>query len=98
MDASFRCCKVISGRSRIPQATQSDISCRTSLTAITFDGIPVQQNYPFEFFLMKTKLFELPAYQIVMLVLSFYALASLAVQVAANLDPEIRSILDYADY
>jgi voltage-gated potassium channel len=47
---------------------------------------------------MKAKFFELPAYQIVMLVLSFYALASLAAQVLGGLNPEIRNVLDYADY
>jgi voltage-gated potassium channel len=33
-----------------------------------------------------------------MLVLSFYAIAALAVQTAIRLDPQVRSVLEYADY
>lgn len=44
------------------------------------------------------KSIESPMYQAVMLVLCLYAMGSLAVQAAVKLDPEVRSILDYADY
>jgi voltage-gated potassium channel len=37
-------------------------------------------------------------YQLGMLILSFYALAALAAQNAMQLDPEIRGVLEYADY
>ncbi len=39
-----------------------------------------------------------PAYQIFMLVLCLYTLAVLATQVAIDLKPETRTILDYTDY
>jgi voltage-gated potassium channel len=39
-----------------------------------------------------------PAYQVAMLILCIFALGALAGQVAVSLDPEIRTILDYADY
>lgn len=39
-----------------------------------------------------------PAYQVAMLVLCLYTLAALAVQVAISLDPQVRAVLNYADY
>lgn len=39
-----------------------------------------------------------PTYQLGMLVLSFYAIAALAAQTAIRLDPQVRSVLEYADY
>jgi voltage-gated potassium channel len=38
------------------------------------------------------------AYHLMMLVLSLYAIAALAAEVAIHLDPQIRSVLHYADY
>jgi voltage-gated potassium channel len=37
-------------------------------------------------------------YHLVMLVLSLYAIASLAAEAAIRLDPQIRSVLNYSDY
>ena len=39
-----------------------------------------------------------PTYQLGMLALSFYAIAALAAETAIRLDPQVRSVLDYADY
>ncbi len=39
-----------------------------------------------------------PSYQLFMLALCLYALAALAIQATVQLEPETRSILDYADY
>lgn len=39
-----------------------------------------------------------PAYQVVMLILCLYALAALAVETAVKVDPQIRAVLEYADY
>ena len=39
-----------------------------------------------------------PTYHLLMLVLSLFAIAALAVEVAMRLNPEIRTVLDYADY
>ena len=39
-----------------------------------------------------------PGYQLFMLGLSLYALTALLIEVAFTVDPEIRVILDYADY
>jgi voltage-gated potassium channel len=39
-----------------------------------------------------------PTYQVAMLVLCAYALGVLAIQVAVDLDPDVRTVLDYADY
>ena len=44
------------------------------------------------------KSIESPVYQGVILVLCIFALGSLVVQIAVKVDPEVRSILDYADY
>src|SRR4029079_207624 len=38
------------------------------------------------------------SYQLFMLVLCIYALAALAVERVVGVQPEIRSVLDYADY
>jgi voltage-gated potassium channel len=39
-----------------------------------------------------------PSYQLAMLILSLYAIAALAAETAVRLDPQIRAVLDYADY
>jgi len=39
-----------------------------------------------------------PTYQLAMLVLSFYAIVALAAQTAIRLNPQIRTVLEYADY
>src|SRR5215212_764101 len=39
-----------------------------------------------------------PTYHLLMLVLSLFAIAALAVEVAVRLNPQIRIVLDYADY
>ena len=39
-----------------------------------------------------------PTYHLLMLVLSLFAIATLAVEVAMRLNPQIRAVLDYADY
>ena len=39
-----------------------------------------------------------PGYQLFMLVLCIYALAVLATQTVVKLDPQVRGVLDYADY
>jgi len=39
-----------------------------------------------------------PAYHLLMLVLSLFAIAALGVEVAMRLKPEVRAVLDYADY
>lgn len=39
-----------------------------------------------------------PSYQLFMLALCLYALAALVIQTAVHLEPETRSVLDYADY
>ena len=39
-----------------------------------------------------------PSYQLFMLALCLYALGALAVQATVHIEPETRSILDYADY
>jgi len=39
-----------------------------------------------------------PTYHLLMLVLSLFAIVTLAVEVAVRLNPEIRTVLDYADY
>lgn len=39
-----------------------------------------------------------PTYHLVMLVLSLFAIATLAIEVAVRLNPQIRAVLDYADY
>src|SRR3954462_8415384 len=39
-----------------------------------------------------------PTYQLTMLVLSFYAIVALGAQTAIRLDPQIRTVLEYADY
>ena len=43
-------------------------------------------------------LVQSPTYQVVMLVLCVYALGALATQAVLDLDPEVRAVLDYADY
>src|SRR5262245_47740939 len=45
----------------------------------------------------KEQLAERPAYQLFMLVLCVYALGSLAAQVAVDMEPSTRGVLDYAD-
>src|ERR1043165_3426412 len=39
-----------------------------------------------------------PTYHLLMLVLSLFAIVTLAVEVAVRLNPEIHAVLDYADY
>jgi voltage-gated potassium channel len=39
-----------------------------------------------------------PTYHLMMLVLSLFAIATLAFEVATRMNPQIRSVLDYADY
>jgi voltage-gated potassium channel len=39
-----------------------------------------------------------PAYHLLMLVLCLFALGVLAIQTAVNLDPQVRIVLEYADY
>jgi voltage-gated potassium channel len=43
-------------------------------------------------------LLQSEAYQVTMLVLCVYALGALSIQAAFTLDPEVRQVLDYADY